>query len=275
MNCGATMPDSARFCPACGTPVYLAAKKAEVPHQSFQISGKAKLIVNFVTPGSIEVKAGQAAVVDIDADVGDPQNVDYSCRQEGDIVRIASRTKAWNPLIWGSYAFSGGPRTNVRVVVPPECDLELQTQTDSVIINGTKGSVIAESKTGPIRLKDCQGAFRVKTHTGNIDMDNVDGVVNVWNTIGHISYAGSIQSGENALRTTTGDIEVALRGTPDLTIDASTTVGRILCRLELADSRFDRGDFVGQHLTGRIGSGAGRLILEATTGSISIYKQGP
>jgi DUF4097 and DUF4098 domain-containing protein YvlB len=268
------MPDSARFCPACGTPVYLAAKKSEPSHQSFQITGRTKLVVNIVTPGSIEVKSGQTGVVDVDANVDDPQNVEYSCRQEGDMVRIVSRTKSWNPLIWGSYAFSGGPRTNVRVAVPPECDLELQTQTDSVIISGTKGNVVAESKTGPIRIKDCQGAFRIKTHTGNIDMDSVDGIVNVWNTIGHVSYAGSIQNGENALRTTTGDIEVVLRGTPDLTIDASTAVGRILCRLELTDSRFDRGDFVGQHLSGRIGSGTGRLILEATTGSISIYKQG-
>jgi DUF4097 and DUF4098 domain-containing protein YvlB len=273
-NCGATIPDSARFCPSCGTPVYLAAKKSETSHQSFHVAGRPKLVVSISTPGSIDVKNGEAGVVEVDADVGDPANVDYSCRQEGDMIRILSRTKSWNPLIWGSYAFSGGPRTNVRITAPKECDLELQTQTDSVATSGMKGSVIADSKTGPIRVKDSQGSFRIKTHTGNIDLDNVDGHVNVWNTIGHVSYAGALQTGENALRTTTGDIEVALRGTPDLTIDASTTVGRILCRVELSDSRFDRGDFVGQHLTGRLGSGAGRLILEATTGSISIYRQG-
>jgi hypothetical protein len=273
-NCGATIPDTARFCSSCGTPVHQAAKKSETSHQSFQVTGRAKLVVNISTPGSIDLKTGEIGVVEVDADIGDPVNVDYACRQEGDMIRITSRTKSWNPLIWGTYAFSGGPRTNVRVTAPAECDLEISTQTDSIAIDGIKGSVIADSKTGPIRVKDSQGAFRIKTHTGNIDMDNVDGIVNVWNTIGHVSYAGVIAVGDNSLRTTTGDIEIALRGTPDLTIDASTMVGHILCRIELKDSRFDRGDFVGQHLTGKIGPGAGRLILEATTGSISIYKQG-
>ena len=98
---------------------------------------------------------------------------------------------------------------------PPECDLELQTQTDSVIISGTKGNVVAESKTGPIRIKDSQGAFRIKTHTATSTWTTSTVFVNVWNTIGHVSDAGAIQSGENSLRTTTGDIEVVLRGTPD------------------------------------------------------------
>ena len=268
------MPDSARFCPSCGTPVYSAAKKSETSQQSFHLTGRPKLVVNISTPGSIDVKSGEKGVVNVDANIGDPVNVDYSCKQEGDLIKISSRTKSWNPLIWGSYAWTGGPRTNVLVTVPSECDLELQTQTDSVSIGGIRGSIIADSKTGPIRVKDSQGTFRIKTHTGNIDMDNVDGLVNVWNTIGHVSYAGALSVGENSLRTTTGDIEVALRGTPDLTMDASTMVGHILCRVELGESRFDRGDFVGQHLTGRLGSGGGRLILEATTGSISVYRQG-
>jgi zinc-ribbon domain/Putative adhesin len=271
-NCGATIPDSARFCSSCGAPVYLAARKNESSHQTFHVSGKAKLVVNIRTPGSIDVRNGQTGLVEIDSDIGEPQNIDYNCKQEGDMITISSRTKSWNPLIWGSYAFSVGPRTNVRVAVPPESDLDLETQTDSITANGIKGKISAQSKTGPIHFKDSAGTFTAKTHTGNVDMDGVDGLVDVRNTIGHVSYAGSLQNGENTIRTTTGDIEVALRGTPDLKIDASTTVGRIICRLELSDSHFDRGDFVGQRLTGKLGSGSGRLFLEATTGSISIYK---
>ena len=271
-NCGATFPPGAKFCPACGFPVYASGRSSEVAHNSFQIAGRAKVVVNLRTPGSVDIRRGEAGVITADADVIEPESIDYSARQEGDLITISGRTKSWNPLIWGSYAFSVGPRTNVRVTVPPDSDLTVETQTDSISVSGISGSIRAESKTGPIRLKDCIGTFSIKTHTGNVDMDDVNGTVDVRNTIGHVSYSGALSGGVNSFRATTGDIEVALKGTPDLSLDASTTVGRIVCRMELAESHYDRGEFVGQHLTGRMGSGSGRLVIEATTGSISIYR---
>jgi len=253
-------------------PIYASGRSSEASHNSFQIAGKPKVVINLRTPGSVDVKRGDAATVMADADVKEPESIDYSARQEGSLVTITSRTKSWNPLIWGSYAFSGGPRTNVRVTIPSDSDLSVETQTDSISISGISGNISAESKTGPIRLKDCDGTFSIKSHTGNVDMDGVNGTVDVRNTIGHVSYSGALSAGVNSFRATTGDVEVALGGTPDLSLDASTTVGRIVCRLELAESHYDRGEFVGQHLTGRIGSGRGRLVIEATTGSISIYR---
>src|SRR5579862_1753682 len=265
-NCGATLPPAAKFCPACGVPAYASGRSSEVTHNSFQVAGRPKVVVNLRTPGSVDVRKGEIGVIIADADVTEPESIDYSARQEGNLITIMSRTKSWNPLIWGSYAFSGGPRTNVHVTIPPDCDLTVETQTDSISLGGISGNVSAESKTGSIRLKDCDGTFSVRTHTGNVDMDDVNGTVDVRNTIGHVSYSGALAGGVNAFRATTGDIELALKGSPDLSLDASTTVGRIVCRLELAESHYDRGDFVGQHLTGRIGSGKGRLVVEATTG---------
>ncbi len=273
-NCGATLPSAAKFCPACGVPVYASGRNSEVTHNSFQIAGKPKVIINLRTPGSVDVRRGEAGAITADADVMEPESIDYSARQESNLITITGRTKSWNPLIWGSYAFSGGPRTNVRVTIPPDGDLTIETQTDSISVSGISGSINAESKTGPIRLKDCNGTFSIKTHTGNVDMDDVNGTVDVRNTIGNVSYSGALSAGVNAFRATTGDIEVALKGTSDLSLDASTTVGRIVCRLEMTESHYDRGDFVGQRLTGRIGSGKGRLVIEATTGSISIYRAG-
>jgi len=77
-------------------------------------------------------------------------------------------------------------------------------------------------------------------------MDDVNGTVDVRNTIGNVSYSGALSAGVNSFRTTNGDVEVALKGTPDLSLDGSATVGRIVCRLELTESHYDRGEFVGQ-----------------------------
>lgn len=271
-NCGSPLPAEAKYCPVCGAPV-LAAQKSEPIRQKFSVSARPKLAVTVRTPGSINVTSGNSSEVLIDSDITEAASIDYKATQEGNLITITSRAKSWNPLIWGSYVFSGGARANIRVSAPPEADLTLETITDPISVTGISGMINAESKTGPIRLKECSGTIDVRTHTGNIDLDDVSGVIEARDTIGHVNYIGSMASGNNAIRTTTGDIDVGLRGEPDLTLDASTTVGHIVCRIDMAESRFDRGQYVGQHVAGKLGQGRGRLILEATTGSISVYKQ--
>jgi hypothetical protein len=274
-NCGAALPDvGAKYCPACGAPVLSSTgKKSEAAHKVFEIQGIPKVAVTVRTPGSIDVTKGTAGQVVVDADIMEPENIEYHVSQNVNEVVVSARARSWNPLLWGSYVFSGGPRTNIRVALPPEANLDLETVTDSISVSGVIGTISAESKTGPIRFRECGGTISVKTHTGNVDLDGVNALVDIRDTIGHVSFAGSLSNGENSFRTTTGDIDIALKGQPDLKVDASTTVGHIICRLDMTEARYDRGQYVGQHVSGRIGSGTGKLNLEATTGSISIIKQ--
>jgi DUF4097 and DUF4098 domain-containing protein YvlB len=74
-----------------------------------------------------------------------------------------------------------------------------------------------------------------------------------------------LSKGENWFRTSTGNIELTLRGQPDLTVEAFATLGHITSTPELAGGRYYRG-----HYTGKIGSGAGRLYAETKTGNIKI-----
>jgi zinc-ribbon domain/Putative adhesin len=282
INCGATLPEQAKFCPNCGAPVSGSTRKnSDSFHQVFQVQGRPKVTIDVRTPGSIDVVRGSAGQVSVDAEVTDPETIDYSASQSGSVLTVLSRSKnPWNPMHWGSYVFSGGPRANIRVTAPAEADLSLETMTDPISIVGVSGAISAESKTGSVRLKDSGGAITVRTHTGNVDLDGVEGAgVDIRNTIGQVRFAGSLlppsagKSGDNSFRTTTGDIDVILKGQPDLSIDASTTVGHITCRLDMSESHYDRGEYVGQHVAGKVGAGTGKLRLEATTGSITISKQ--
>ncbi len=236
------------------------------------MSGKPKITVAIRLPGSIEVRRGTPGEVAVASQIRDPENVDYAVGQNGDAVTVNCHAKSWNPLVWGGYIFSSGPRTDVTISAPPDSDLTLETMTDPILVDGVNGTFTVETKTGSIHLQDCKGIFRVKTHTGTLDLDGVDGSVDARNTVGHVRYSGVLSKGENSIKATTGDIDIALKGENDLRIDASTTVGHITCNVDLADSRYDKGQYVGQHATGRIGAGAGKLILETTTGSISIHK---
>ncbi len=270
-NCGATLPDDqARFCPRCGAPVLTASAKKRDYQKTFTVGAKPRLDVKVSTPGSIKVVSGADSQVSIDAEITEDGNIEYRAIQEGDLISVWSRTKTWDPLIWGSYVFSGGPRANINIVTPRDADLSLETVTDPIFVTGVSGIISLETKTSNIHLKDCAGKIAVHTHTGAIDLENVNGLIDVADTIGTVNYSGSLAAGSSSVRTTTGDINIALRGPQDLNIDANTVVGRIQSRVDLSESKYDRGQYVGQHISGKLGSGRGRLTLDATTGSISL-----
>jgi len=241
----------------------------EPDQHTFNVGPRPKINIKVSTPGSVSVVSGQDGQVSITADIIERGNIDYRAAQEGNLIDVTARTKTWDPLIWGSYVFSGGPRVNVRVTAPRDADLNVETVTDPISIADINGVIAVESKTGNARLMNCAGTVSLHTHTGNVDLENVNGLIDVRDTIGTVNFSGSLATGSNSVRTTTGDINITLKGPQDLLIEANTVVGHIISRVDLSESKYDRGQYVGQHISGRLGSGKGRLILDATTGSIS------
>ncbi len=115
---------------------------------------------------------------------------------------------------------------------------DLETVTDPISISGINGTLAAETKTSNIRFKDCAGTLSLRTHTGAVDLENVNGLIDVRNTIGIVNYSGSLATGSSAVRTTTGDINIALKGPQDLFVEASTCcwthrLPRRSCRVEI------------------------------------------
>ena len=171
----------------------------------------------------------------------------------------------------------------MNISVPKETDLDLEASLDHATVTGIKGSVKVETsvatvslenlegtidvsgKTGLIDLRSVNGTVKVDSTTGPVTLENVNGTVSVRNTTGPIKFTGSLSKGENWFRTITGTIDLALTGTSDLTVEAYSRLGRVTCIPELADARYERGQYVG-----RIGSGTGKLIVETKTGSITI-----
>jgi DUF4097 and DUF4098 domain-containing protein YvlB len=247
------------------------ATTATSQHQVFSVSGKPKVVVKVTVPGSIDVKRGQDGEVVVDTKVTESDLVDFELGQNGNVVSVRSHTKSWNPVLWGSYFLSQGPRTSVSVLVPQQADLSLETSTDPISVSGISGTIDADSKTGSIQFAGCSGIIDATSHTGSLNLDNVNGALTLRATTGPIRFLGSLTD-NSTFRSTTGSIDITLVGEQNLSIDASTTVGQITCALDLSDSRFEKGQYIGQHISGKIGTGAGRLSVETTVGSISIHK---
>jgi hypothetical protein len=283
-NCGTQLPTDAKFCPNCGVLVAAAPPTPMETHRTLKITGKPKVTITNMAPGSVEVKADPRNEVKVDLNVSAPQDLDSNITQEGNAVTIRCRARI-RPLHWPSYIFTGGPRANIVVSVPVESDLDVEARFDQLAVTGIKGNIVANSsvariiiqdcegavkatgRTGPINIRNVNGSISVRNSTGPVDLENANGTVSVHNSTGSITFSGALAKDENWFRTSTGSIDINLLGEPDLIVEASTRLGQITCSPELTDPRYERGLY-----TGRIGAGTGKLIAETTTGSIRVRK---
>lgn len=265
-RCGAELPKDARFCPSCGAPVASLELKPSETHHTFKVKGAPKVVVTNTALGSIEVKSGpKTAQVSVDFDLRMPEDLEWNVLHDGNSVTVTCRPKGSRYFGWSRYIFSDGPKANVLVSVPSEADLNLENRAGRITITGVKGIITAESSAGTISLKDCEGTVKARTRAGSINLENVNGTVSARSSAGSIDFTGGLSKGENWFITSVGSIDLKLKGELDLTVEASTLIGRISCIPELTDARYERGLY-----KGRIGTGTGRLIAETKTGSITI-----
>ena len=262
-QCGTKLPDDARFCSACGTALVLEAKPFET-HRVLKVSGKPKVTVTNIAPGAVEVKRGSKGEVTIDVDLRVPEDLDWSVSQDGDTITVAGhvRTGHWG---WPPYMFGIGPRADFSILVPEEADLSIESRAGRIAIGGVNGVISAESAAGTINMQDCEGTIRARTKAGSVTMENVKGTITARSSAGSIRFNGALSKSESWFRTSLGSIEIALKGEQDVMVEASTNLGSIKCIPELADARYERNRY-----SGRIGAGAGRLIVETNAGSITI-----
>lgn len=263
-QCGAKLPKDARFCSACGTRVVSLDMESMERHRTLKVAGKPRVVVTNTAPGSVEVKPGPNGEVTVDLDLRVPEDLDCNSLQDGDTITVTCRTKT-RPWNWPSYIFRSGPRANVLVSVPAETDLNLENRAGRVAVTGVKGTIVAESSAGTLSIQDCEGTIKARTRAGSVNLKNVNGTVSARSSAGSIEFSGALSKSENWFRTNVGSIEITLQGEPDLTIEASTSLGRVTCSPELTDARYVRNQY-----TGQIGAGTGRLIAETKTGSITI-----
>lgn len=265
-QCGSKLPEDANYCPTCGARVISETKPVE-KHHVLKVTGRPKVVVTNIAPGSVKVKSGSKGEVTADLDLKVSEDLECNISQDNNVVTINCRARLgfWG---WSSYIFSAGPRVNILVSVPTESDLDLETRAGRIAVGGVKGSIVAESSAGTVEIQDCRGTVKARSRAGSVNFKNVDGVVSARSSAGSIKFSGVLSKGESWFRTSVGSIDISLLGQPDLKVEASTSLGSIRCVPELTDAHYTRNQY-----TGRIGAGTGRLIAETKTGSITIHHQ--
>lgn len=248
----------------------------ETRDDSFAVGDSVRLVVNSEN-GSIEVKAGSDSEVRVQATLRGANRIEYEAKQDGDTITVSARRTR-------RVIFAVGPVIDLVITLPARADVDLETSNGSIELHSTQGSGSLRTSNGKIVLKNVKGNFdggtsngsitidemegsaSFQTSNGRVDLRDVIGEVDVETSNGRISFSGEMTTGgTNRLITSNGDVNVELRGTPSVSLDASTSNGKINSRLPILVTVMKE-----KELTGTIGDGEAHLYIRTSNGDATI-----
>ncbi len=205
--------------------------------------------------------------------------------EEGARFRFEGRAESIPP-------FGGDLRTDLKLRVPREVEIEIATEDGRIRIEGIDGRVRAESGDGRIVIAGASGELRLRTDDGSIVGRDLDAAVDAATDDGGIELEGafrklravtsdgSIHVDCREWRTPTegwvvraldGSIEAVFPAEAAADIDATVSDGRIESRLDSFAST-SRGEN-DRRLRGKLGGGGPLLLFSAMDGRIELAQR--
>lgn len=204
--------------------------------------------------------------------------------EEGARFRFEGRAESIPP-------FGGDLRTDLKLRVPREVEIEIATEDGRIAIEGIDGRVRADSGDGRILIERASGELRLRTDDGSIVGRDLDAAIDAATDDGGIELEGafrrlravtadgSIHIDCREWRTTEGwmvraldgAIEAVLPAEAAADIDATVSDGRIESRLDAFESS-SRGEN-DRRLRGMLGGGGPLLLFSAMDGRIELSQR--
>jgi hypothetical protein len=244
--------------------------------RTFTVSPGGTLIVD-ADSASVEVSGGNANQVSVrmtangsDSDLAD---IKLEAFQKGDEVNIVMRRGKQS---WFGHSWSGDGR--IRVTVPPQFTVSVQTGGGNVELAGTVGSaklhtsggdIAVKNVTGNVLARTSGGGIRADTVRGDVDADTSGGDVQLLNVDGKIrgsTSGGNVECGlvgaNRGIKASTsgGSIRLVLPRATNASFEASTSGGQFTSEIPISTTKNDNGNAKGSI------NGGGELIDAHTSG---------
>lgn len=183
----------------------------------------------------------------------------------------------------GSIGWNAGVAFRIRVPEGWAGQIRLETSNGSVTAENLNGEASLRTSNGSISVQNHKGALNASTSNGRIELAGVDTVLRAETTNGSVRIEEGLLRGSGRIHTTNGSIDLHTELIPEAVYDAHTSNGSITLTLVDPDVALDlrttnssirlNTEVVasvagGQHLVGRIGSGAARLTATTSNGRI-------
>ncbi|HEY33032.1 MAG TPA: DUF4097 domain-containing protein [Dehalococcoidia bacterium] len=240
--------------------------------------------------GNVNLVVGTEGQIAITADLKNPDRIDYTVAQVGDVITIIAETET-------------GSRANVTVTVPENTEFVLITGNGNVDVTDVQASGQVNSGNGSIKLQETNGDITGNTGNGSITMSDIEGSYNLnigngsikatgaagsfWMNTGNgdisitdatgffilsvgnggISFEGELTPGnDNNVSVGNGSITMEITGSPSLSLDLEIeSQGRVRCDLPVTVSEQSE-----HRLIGTVGNGEATLIARTGSGNITI-----
>lgn len=238
----------------------------ETRNDPFVVGDEPRVIVTGDN-GRVIVISGPDRTVSVKATLRKPDKIEYQITQEGDTINVTAKTDGG-----GIFNFGQSAAADIEITTPANTSIELQTGNGSVEVHGIQqsgalGKSTVRTSNGKIVLEKVSGDFDIETSNGGVSITGAIGSFNVQTSNGAITFDGELASGgSNTMRTSNGNLEIKLQGTPSLELDGSTSNGSISTEHPILTS----SPGYEHHLVGTIGQGEASLWIRSSNGSIKI-----
>lgn len=212
--------------------------------------------------GDVVVETGAEGVVTVRARREVRGFLDIGGRDPLDNIQVQATTRGGRAIVEVTIPQplrQRSAKVDLALTVPPGTDLDVDSDVGQVRISGTRGNVRVRGDVGDVVLQDVA----------------VPGSCDVQNNVGAIRFQGRLPEGQGEvlLRTSVGEVEVAVPEDSAFALDAETGVGDVRSGFQLADRQAGKGNGVtGRWLRGYANTqgNAVRLVLRTETGDIDV-----
>ncbi len=269
-----------------GTAWSVSASKIE---KHFTVTGRPVVTVKN-SNGRVEVKSWNKQEVMVVANqIG--KNAEVDTEQAGSRIEISTR-------MLNESARGSDMQVDYQILVPEETELQVRTDSGSIIVESIHGDLTFETIAADVNLKSVGGVVVVTTADGSIVCSMCDGrlfkaetvrgsvqlmqpimdTVRVHTTAGNILFDGDfLRHGVYVLRSDTGNTEVRFGAASSFDLTARSERGSVISQANLQPDKHNRSKLSvpkhGNALAGTIGAGNAKVELSSFSGTIKILQR--
>jgi DUF4097 and DUF4098 domain-containing protein YvlB len=254
----------------------------------FQVTGRPVVTVKN-SNGRVEVKSWNKQEVMVVANqIG--KNAEVDTEQAGSRIEISTRNL-------NDSSRGGDMLVDYQILVPEETELQVRTDSGSIVVESVHGDLTFETIAADVNLKSVGGVVVVTTADGSIVCSMCDGrlfkaetvrgsvqlmqpimdTVRLHTTAGNILFDGDfLRHGVYVMRSDTGNTEVRFGQASSFDLTARSERGSVISQANLQPDKHGRKLSVpklGHALAGTIGTGNAKVELSSFSGTIKILQR--
>lgn len=179
--------------------------------------------------------------------------------------------------------FGNTPYVEYTITVPDGVRVEARSSSGDIAISGVGGAVVATVSSGALSLENLSGTVTAQSSSGNLRLANIAGELRATTSSGDINATDIAQprefvatsgnilldgrfTGETRVTASSGNVTLRLAPESAVQITATASSGTIRVR-DLTLSGRSEGS---RTVRGTFGSGAGTLIVQTSSGNVTL-----